>query len=70
MDPVIVFRTFDLGEAEVIKSRLESAGIPVDILHENSAALLDVAVGGARISVPSDRVEEAKALIADTGRSE
>lgn len=67
MDPVVVFRTFDLGEAEVIKSRLESAGIPVEILHENSAALLDVAVGGARIVVPAERAEEAKSLIQDNG---
>jgi hypothetical protein len=63
MDFVTVFRTFDLGEAQVIRSQLDGAGIQADIEHENSAALLDVAVGGVRVVVPSEKAEEARALI-------
>jgi hypothetical protein len=63
MDLVVVFRTFDLAEAQVIRSQLEGAGIDADIEHENSAAMLDVAVGGVRVVVPTEKAEEARALI-------
>jgi hypothetical protein len=62
-DPVVVFRTFDLAEAQVIRSQLEGAGISAEVEHENSAALLDVAVGGVRVTVSADRASEARDLI-------
>jgi hypothetical protein len=62
-DPVVVFRTFDLAEAQVIRSQLEGAGISAEVEHENSAALLDVAVGGVRVTVAGDRAAEARDLI-------
>ncbi len=63
MDLVVVFRTFDLAEAQLIKSRLEGAGISAEVTHEHSAANLDVAVGGARVVVAADQAEEARALV-------
>jgi hypothetical protein len=63
MDRVVVFRSFDLAEAQVIRSQLEGAGIEAEVEHENSAALLDVAVGGARVTVAAEKADEARALI-------
>jgi hypothetical protein len=63
MDPVVVFRTFDLAEAQVIRSQLEGAGIEAEVFNENSAAHLDVAVGGVRVVVSVERAGEARALI-------
>lgn len=66
MDPVVVFRTFDLAEAQLLRSRLEAAGMHAALAHENSAANLDVPGGGVRVVVPAEEAEEARALI-DSG---
>jgi hypothetical protein len=63
MDLMVVFRTFDLAEAQLVRSRLEGAGIEASVHHENSAANFDVAGGGARVVVPADRADEARALL-------
>ena len=63
MDPVVVFRTFDLAEAQLLRSRLEAAGLNAELTHENSAANLDVPGGGVRVVVPSEEVDDARALI-------
>lgn len=63
MDPVVVFRTFDLAEAHLVRGRLVEAGLEAELMHEHSAANLDVAGGGVRIVVPDEQAEEARALI-------
>jgi len=63
MDPVVIFRTFDLAEAQVVRSRLEGAGLQAEVEHENSAANFDVAGGGVRVVVPAEEAEEARALV-------
>lgn len=63
MDPVVVFRTFDLAEAQLVRGRLVEAGFQAEVMHENSAANLDVAGGGVRVVVPDEQVEEARKLI-------
>jgi hypothetical protein len=63
MDLVVVFRTFDLAEAQVVRSRLEGAGLQADVEHENSAANFDVAAGGVRVVVPTAQAAEARALL-------
>ena len=63
MDPVVIFRTFDLAEAQVVRSRLEGAGLQAEVEHENSAANFDVAGGGVRVVVPAEDAEEARALV-------
>jgi hypothetical protein len=69
MDPVVIFRTFDLAEAQVIRSRLEGAGLQADVQHENSAANFDVAGGGVRVVVPAEQADEARALV-ESGSNE
>jgi hypothetical protein len=63
MEPVVVFRTFDLAEAQVVRSRLQGAGLTADVEHENSAANFDVAGGGVRVVVPAEQVNDARALL-------
>ena len=63
MDPVVIYRTFNLAEAQVMRSRLEGAGIEASVEHEYSAANLDVAVGGVRVVVSAERAVEARALL-------
>ena len=63
MDLITVFRTFDLAEAQLVRSRLEGAGLDASVTHENSATNFDVAGGGVRVVVPAEQAEDAKALI-------
>ena len=63
MDPVVIFRTFDLAEAQVVRSRLEGAGLNAELQHENSAANFDVAGGGVRVVVPAEQADDARALV-------
>jgi hypothetical protein len=66
MDRMIIFRTFDLAEAQLVRGRLEGAGFSAVVEHENSAANFDVAGGGVRVTVPTDQAEDARALIQST----
>lgn len=69
MELVVVFRTFDLAEAQVVKGRLEGAGLEAALQHENSAANFDVAGGGVRVVVPDAQSAEARAIIQSAGAS-
>ncbi|MBN2565014.1 MAG: DUF2007 domain-containing protein [Candidatus Eisenbacteria bacterium] len=53
-------------EAETIKSALEAAGIPTELRIEAAQRLFAVTVdglGAVRVLVPTDRLQEAKAII-------
>ena len=63
MKLVTVFTTFSLGEAEMIRSRLDAADFHPVIKQEYSA-LNSMAEGGIRIEVPEDEAENAKELLA------
>jgi ribosomal protein L12E/L44/L45/RPP1/RPP2 len=55
-------------EARALKSVLEAAGIPVELDIESAAKLFVVTVdglGAVKIKVPSDRAEEARAVLAN-----
>ena len=65
MDPVVIYRTFNLAEAQLMRSRLEGAGIQAEVQHEASAANLDVAVGGVRLVVPAESAADARELLQD-----
>jgi hypothetical protein len=69
MEPVVVFRTFDLAEAQLLRSRLAAAGLDAELAQENSAANFDVPGGGVRIVVPPEQVEDARELI-ESGEDE
>ncbi len=69
MELVTVFRTFSSAEAQVIRSRLEAADIPAQVMHETSALSIDgysMAAGGILVQVPDTHAEEARALITGT----
>jgi hypothetical protein len=68
MDPVIVFRTFDLAEAQLVRGRLVEAGLQAEVMHEHSAANLDVAGGGVRVVVPDEQAKDARELIQSTAQ--
>jgi len=67
MELVTVFRSFNPADAQLIRSRLDAAGIPATVTHELSSLSIEgyaLAAGGVRVQVPDDRAEEAQALIA------
>jgi hypothetical protein len=68
MELVTVFRTFNPGEAQLIRSRLEAAGLMAEVTHELSALSIDgysMSAGGVRVQVPADQVDDARALISN-----
>jgi hypothetical protein len=69
MELVTVFRTFNPGEAQLIRSRLEAAGLMAEVTHELSALSIDgysMSTGGVRVQVPADQVDDARALISNS----
>lgn len=66
---VEICRSFDPGEAHIIRGALESVGIPCFILdeHHNTIAWhYQVALGGMRLAVPESFLEDAKNIITQT----
>ena len=66
MELVTVFRTFNPGEAELIRSRLDAANITATVTHSLAALSIDgyaLAAGGVLVQVPEDEAEDAKALL-------
>ena len=63
MGPVVVYQTFNLAEAQLVRSQLEGAGIEAHVQHEQSAANFDVGSGGVRVVVPAEKADEARRLI-------
>ena len=65
MKPVVIFTTFNLAEAQLVRSRLEAANFHPFIANENVAQWL----GGLstattiRIEVPETEAVEAKAFL-------
>jgi len=73
MELVQVFETTDVNLLPVVKSVLEAAGIPYMLEGEGSFGMLPLSGGfvnerhqalGVEIHVPSERAEEARALLA------
>ncbi|MGV3773235.1 MAG: putative signal transducing protein [Verrucomicrobiales bacterium] len=69
MEMVTIFTTFNPAEAQMLLSRLKAAGFDAEIADELSALNYNIASGGAKVQVPSDRAVEARALL-DSGDSE
>lgn len=62
---VLVFTSAGLLTAEVVKSKLESAGIPV-LLQSEAQSVLPLTVDGmgeVRVLVPKEREQEARELL-------
>jgi predicted RNA-binding Zn-ribbon protein involved in translation (DUF1610 family) len=65
-DLVTVGRFTNEFEAELVRAKLEQAGIAAAVVDANIVAvnwLLSNAVGGVRVQVPASRAEEAKAIL-------
>ena len=61
-----VYRTAGLLQAEVIKGRLESAGIPVVLDYESAGRVIGITVNGlgeVRVLVPDEHAEDALELL-------
>ena len=66
MNLVTIFRTFNVGEAEVIRSRLDAAEFDVALTNELSSLSIDgysLAAGGILVQVPEDQAADARAVI-------
>jgi len=69
MDFVTVYRTFNLAEAQVVRSRLEAAEMHPSVVNDNAAVSLDgytLAAGGVFIEVPEAEAASARELIEDS----
>jgi hypothetical protein len=69
MELATIFRTFSVGEAQLIRSRLEAAEIPAEVAHELAALSTEgyaLGTGGILVQVPGEYAEEARALLAAT----
>jgi hypothetical protein len=63
----LVYRTAGLLQAEVIKGRLESAGIPVLLDYESAGRAIGITVDGlgeVRVLVPDEHADDARELLA------
>ncbi len=66
MELVTVFRTFSPAEAQLVRSRLDAADIPAEVMNELAALSMDgysMATGGVLVQVPENYAAEARALI-------
>lgn len=73
MQLVTVFTAFNSAEAQLIRSRLEAAGLRAFIQDELSALSMDgyaLAAGGIKVQVSDVDVEFALELIRDSGSAE
>ena len=67
MELVTVFRTFNPGEAELIRSRLDAAEFDVTLTHDLASLSLEgyaLAAGGILVQVPDTEAQDAKELLA------
>jgi len=63
---LVTVRTANYLEAQIIKGRLESEGIPALLSYESAGLVYGITVDGlgeVKIMVPRDLAEEAKAIL-------
>jgi hypothetical protein len=73
MQLVTVFTAFNSAEAQLVRSRLEAAGLHAFIRDELSALSMDgyaLAAGGISVQVPEVDAEAALELVRDPGAAE
>jgi Putative prokaryotic signal transducing protein len=69
----VVYRASGKMQAEVIRGRLESAGIPVLLDYESIGLVYGLTIDGVgevRIMVPNERVEDAKLLLSEASNED
>jgi hypothetical protein len=65
---VTVYRSMGMLGAEVVKGKLEAAGIPTLLKYESATLIFGLTVDGlgmVEVQVPEDYVAEAEALVAE-----
>ncbi len=70
---VTVYESQGMLGAQVVKSKLESAGLPVLLKYESFGQLLGLTVdglGSVAVQVPADYAEDALALLGDENEEE
>ncbi len=66
MKMITVYRTFNIAEAEVVRSRLEAAELQPELANEIAAVSIDgytQATGGVEVRTPEDKAEAARELL-------
>lgn len=72
-EPVVVWEAANLMEAQVVKGRLESEGIPAWIRGEALATIYGLTAGNlalAKVLVPAPLAEKALALLSDATQAD
>ncbi len=67
-EPLVTVRTAKYMEAQIIKGRLESEGIPVLLSYESAGLVYGLTIDGlgeVKIMVPKHLAEEAKEILGD-----
>jgi hypothetical protein len=67
----LLMRTWNDGEAELVRHLLDSYGIPCQVVSDVPHSLFPLSVDGlgeVRLVVPAARLEEAKAILAEHRR--
>jgi hypothetical protein len=62
MDFVTVYSTLNPADADLIRSRLESAGFVVNMRYEDAG--MGIEITDLLVQVPAERAEDARALVA------
>lgn len=69
-EPLVTVRTAKYMEAQIIKGRLESEGIPVLLSYESAGLVYGISVDGlgeVRIMVPNRLAQEAREILGAGG---
>jgi Putative prokaryotic signal transducing protein len=72
-DLVPIARSFSVGEAHMLRSRLEVEGVPAVVVDANivqTNPLLSFAVGGVRVLVPESYLDQAREIAAAVARGD
>ena len=70
MELVTAYTTFSVGDAQLIRSMLEAAGIEAEVMNEFSTLGMEgysLASGGLKVQVRDDQLADARALIEEKG---
>ncbi len=65
-----VFETLNASEAQLIRSRLEAAGLHPEVDPEIDPLSIEGFAGGIQIKVPSHEAYEARQILASSGQAE
>lgn len=66
MSLITVFNTWNPMEAQLIRSRLDAAGLFVTVTHEAAALMTEgsaMATGGIKVQVPEEEADDAREIL-------